>query len=247
MTPVALITAGGAVTTGPANPSRRSTTIAARASRSAGAAPSARSRTRSSSTTARVTASTGAGSRGPPSRSRTRARTRSTLGGRGRSAGFDDIGSPSRRVAGARGSRTHRATPSAAPPVLKTGGPTGTPPLPWSMVARGRQRPRARLRTYHRRVTTLDAPPPLRLTTLTDCGGCAAKLGADLLADALRGLGAEAALDAPARHSSPAWTRPTTPPRTGSATTSRSSARSTSSRRSSTTRGRSVRSRPRTR
>jgi selenide, water dikinase len=46
-------------------------------------------------------------------------------------------------------------------------------------------------------VTTLDAPPPLRLTTLTDCGGCAAKLGADLLADALSGLGAEAALDAP--------------------------------------------------
>ena len=29
----------------------------------------------------------------------------------------------------------------------------------------------------------------LRLTTLTDCGGCAAKLGADLLADALAGLG----------------------------------------------------------
>ena len=51
---------------------------------------------------------------------------------------------------------------------------------------------------YHRRVTTLDVPPPpLRLTTLTDCGGCAAKLGADLLADALSGLGAEAALDAP--------------------------------------------------
>jgi selenide,water dikinase len=41
-------------------------------------------------------------------------------------------------------------------------------------------------------VTTLDALPPLRLTTLTDCGGCAAKLGADLLADALSGLGAEA-------------------------------------------------------
>jgi selenide,water dikinase len=40
---------------------------------------------------------------------------------------------------------------------------------------------------------TLDAPPPIRLTTLTDCGGCAAKLGADLLADALSGLGAEAA------------------------------------------------------
>jgi selenide, water dikinase len=38
---------------------------------------------------------------------------------------------------------------------------------------------------------------PLRLTQLTDCGGCAAKLGADLLADALAGLGAEAADDAP--------------------------------------------------
>jgi len=33
---------------------------------------------------------------------------------------------------------------------------------------------------------------PLRLTDLTDCGGCAAKLGADLLADALAGLGADA-------------------------------------------------------
>src|SRR5258706_4411187 len=38
---------------------------------------------------------------------------------------------------------------------------------------------------------TLDAPTmrPIRLTELTDCGGCAAKLGADLLADALSGLG----------------------------------------------------------
>ena len=33
-------------------------------------------------------------------------------------------------MAGAHGSRTHHATPSAASPVLKTGGPTGTPPLP---------------------------------------------------------------------------------------------------------------------
>ncbi len=32
----------------------------------------------------------------------------------------------------------------------------------------------------------------IRLTDLTDCGGCAAKLGADILADALSGLGAEA-------------------------------------------------------
>jgi selenide, water dikinase len=44
-------------------------------------------------------------------------------------------------------------------------------------------------------MTTLDTlpPNPLRMTELTDCGGCAAKLGADLLADALSGLGAEAA------------------------------------------------------
>src|SRR5215203_3719581 len=34
------------------------------------------------------------------------------------------------------------------------------------------------------------APAPIRLTELTECGGCAAKLGADLLADALSGLGA---------------------------------------------------------
>jgi selenide,water dikinase len=46
-------------------------------------------------------------------------------------------------------------------------------------------------------MATLDAPSPVRLTTMTDCGGCAAKLGADLLAEALSGLGAEAALDGP--------------------------------------------------
>jgi selenide,water dikinase len=53
-------------------------------------------------------------------------------------------------------------------------------------------RRRLRLSAYHRRVTTLDAPrlPTIRLTELTDCGGCAAKLGADLLAEALRGLSA---------------------------------------------------------
>ena len=42
-------------------------------------------------------------------------------------------------------------------------------------------------------VPRLAAPPQIRLTDLTDCGGCAAKLGADLLADALAGLGALAA------------------------------------------------------
>jgi selenide, water dikinase len=44
-------------------------------------------------------------------------------------------------------------------------------------------------------VTTLDQIPGLRLTSLTDCGGCAAKLGADLLSEALAGLGAETAPD----------------------------------------------------
>jgi selenide,water dikinase len=45
----------------------------------------------------------------------------------------------------------------------------------------------------------MDASPlavtPLHLTDLTDCGGCAAKLGADLLADALAGLGTDAPPD----------------------------------------------------
>jgi selenide,water dikinase len=44
-------------------------------------------------------------------------------------------------------------------------------------------------------VTTIERPADIKLTDLTDCGGCAAKLGADLLAQALAGLGAE---DAPA-------------------------------------------------
>jgi selenide, water dikinase len=44
-------------------------------------------------------------------------------------------------------------------------------------------------------MTTLERSPALRLTDLTDCGGCAAKLGADLLADALSGLGAQIAPD----------------------------------------------------
>jgi len=40
-------------------------------------------------------------------------------------------------------------------------------------------------------MTTLESRT-IRLTELTDCGGCAAKLGADLLAEALSGLGAAA-------------------------------------------------------
>jgi selenide,water dikinase len=50
---------------------------------------------------------------------------------------------------------------------------------------------------YHLVVAVLD-PTSARLTDLTDCGGCAAKLGADLLADALAGLGAESGASAPA-------------------------------------------------
>ena len=50
-----------------------------------------------------------------------------------------------------------------------------------------------RVRLYHRPVTAVEPAPPIRLTDLTDCGGCAAKLGADVLADALAGLGAEPA------------------------------------------------------
>jgi selenide,water dikinase len=49
----------------------------------------------------------------------------------------------------------------------------------------------SRLGTYASSVSSLVDVPPTRLTELTDCGGCAAKLGADLLAEALRGLGAE--------------------------------------------------------
>ncbi len=45
-------------------------------------------------------------------------------------------------------------------------------------------------------MTTADRP--LRLTELTECGGCAAKLGADLLAEALSGLGAGVQGRAPA-------------------------------------------------
>lgn len=44
------------------------------------------------------------------------------------------------------------------------------------------------LGSYDRGVTQLDAPP-IRLTELTECGGCAAKLGADALSEALAGLG----------------------------------------------------------
>src|SRR6188768_568335 len=44
-------------------------------------------------------------------------------------------------------------------------------------------------------MASLSEIPSLRLTTLTDCGGCAAKLGADLLSEALSGLAVQAAPD----------------------------------------------------
>ena len=55
---------------------------------------------------------------------------------------------------------------------------------------RGSDRGRA---AYHRHDDARPTSRPCRLTTLTDCGGCAAKLGADLLSEALAGLGAVAA------------------------------------------------------
>jgi selenide,water dikinase len=45
-------------------------------------------------------------------------------------------------------------------------------------------------------VVDLDLPP-IRLTELTECGGCAAKLGADVLSEALAGLGLDPALQPP--------------------------------------------------
>ena len=88
-------------------------------------------RARSSSTTARAIASTAAGSRSPVSAAGGREHALDARGSRGgRLAHRAIIAGRPAALAGAHGSRTHRATPSAAPPVLKTGGPTGTPPLP---------------------------------------------------------------------------------------------------------------------
>ena len=95
------------------------------------------SRSRSSATTRRRRPATALGipvAEAPRPRG---GQQRSTLGGRRRAAWSSIL----RGLAGAHGSRTHRATPSAAPPVLKTGGPTGTPPLPRPMVRRRRLQP----------------------------------------------------------------------------------------------------------
>jgi hypothetical protein len=44
-----------------------------------------------------------------------------------------------------------------------------------------------------------------RLTDLTECGGCAAKLGADVLAEVLAGLGAPPAPPEPSTGSPTTW------------------------------------------
>jgi selenide,water dikinase len=49
----------------------------------------------------------------------------------------------------------------------------------------------SRVAAYHPGMATL-TPPRIRLTELTTCGGCAAKLGADVLSEALAGLGLDA-------------------------------------------------------
>ena len=134
----------GAASMGPAKASNRSITWLGEVVQAGRRGWSVASRSRSASTTSRATARSAAASAGPTIETgRTTASTRSTLGGRGRSVRHS--GGTSAVVAGAHGSRTHRATPSAAPLVLKTRGPTGTPPLPPSMVARGQGS-----RSYHR-------------------------------------------------------------------------------------------------
>ena len=128
------------------------------------------------------------GRRSTSRRARDAGESRSTLGRTRPVAGFDDIDLLG--LAGARGSRTHRATPSAAPPVLKTGGPTGTPPLPRAMVARLAHGagPRPDLSSSHddaRRSVTDPADQPDRLRRLCcearggPAGGRAAGLRAE--------------------------------------------------------------------
>jgi selenide,water dikinase len=76
--------------------------------------------------------------------------------------------------------------------------PDATVATPWNAHGGSRAKPpigRPRSSPYDRRVSAAVRLPPIRLTELTDCGGCAAKLGADLLADALSGLGAQEAPD----------------------------------------------------
>ena len=48
-------------------------------------------------------------------------------------------------------------------------------------------------------MTTLDLEPRLRLTELTECGGCAAKLGADVLEEALASLGVAVGATSPSQ------------------------------------------------
>ena len=76
-------------------------------------------------------------------------------------------------MAGAHGSRTHRATPSAAPLVLKTREPTGTPPLP----AHRSQRPPARIQRGAGRYQEGRAQRRLSRARATRPGRCGARRG----------------------------------------------------------------------
>ena len=125
ITPVALMTVTGPAPRHPgaAKPSSRPATAAARAATSVGGSPAA-------------SRGAFAGDDLPGDR---RQRVRIATGGQQRpgrdqqpldARGTRAIRQSRSSVAGTRGSRTHRAAPSAAPLVLKTRGPTGTRPLP---------------------------------------------------------------------------------------------------------------------
>ena len=124
MTPVALMTVVRPLAAGSAKPSSRSRTVVGQRVERPSAARRPRGGARSSATTSRATAVSASGSARP--RQLRADRREQPLDARGTRA----IRRHRPSVAGTRGSRTHRAAPSAAPLVLKTRGPTGTRPLP---------------------------------------------------------------------------------------------------------------------
>ena len=124
ITPVALRTVVRPLSAGSAKPSSRSRTASARSSSGVGRLARPRGAPARRPRRPRATAQ-----RPPVGRSRRQLRAD---GGKQPfdARGTRTIGRHWPSVAGTRGSRTHRAAPSAAPLVLKTRGPTGTRPLP---------------------------------------------------------------------------------------------------------------------